>query len=40
MYGYIIPSVINKDLVAPKKVFTFGKVSFDTEVVSNIEDLQ
>ena len=40
MYGYIIPSVINKDLVSPKKVFTFGKVSFDTEVVSNIEDLQ
>jgi hypothetical protein len=40
MYGYIIPNVINKDLVAPKKVFTFGKVSFDTEVVSNIEDLQ
>jgi hypothetical protein len=39
MYGYIIPNAINKNLVASKKVFTSGKVSFDTEVVSNIDDL-
>ena len=39
MYGYIIPNAINKDLVASKKVFTLGKVIFDTEVVSNIDDL-
>ena len=39
MYGYIIPNAINKNLVASKKVFTSGKVSFDTEVVSNIDDI-
>ena len=39
MYGYIIPDVINKDLVAPKKVFTNGKVLFTTEVVGNIDDI-
>ena len=39
MYGYIIPNAINKDLVASKKVFTLGKVIFDTEAVSNIDDL-
>jgi hypothetical protein len=39
MYGYIIPNAINKNLVASKKVFTSGKVSFDIEVVSNIDDI-
>ena len=39
MYGYIIPSVINKDLVATKKFFSKGKLAFDSEVVVNINDL-
>ena len=39
MYGYIIPSVINKDLVATKKFFSKGKVTFDSEVVGDINNL-
>lgn len=39
MYGYIIPSVINKELVSTKKFFSKGKLTFDTEVVSDINDL-
>jgi len=39
MYGYIIPAVINKELVATKKFFTAGKVTFDSEVVGDINDL-
>jgi hypothetical protein len=39
MYGYIIPNVINKELVSTKKFFSKGKVTFNTEVVSNINDL-
>jgi len=31
MYGYIIPSVINKDLVATKKFFSKGKLTFDSQ---------
>jgi hypothetical protein len=39
MYGYIIPSVINKELVATKKFFSKGKLTFDTEAVSDINDI-
>ena len=39
MYGYIIPSVINKELVSTKKFFSKSKVTFSTEAVSNINDL-
>lgn len=39
MYGYIIPSVVNKELVATKKFFSKGKMNFTTEVVANINDL-
>ena len=40
MYGYIIPAVINKELSATKKFFSKGKLSFTTEAVSNINDIQ
>ena len=39
MYGYIIPNVINKGLIATKKFFTAGKVTFDSEVVGDINNL-
>jgi len=39
MYGYIIPNVINKELVSTKKFFSKGKMNFTTEVVANINDL-
>lgn len=37
--GYVIPDVINQDLASVKKVYTKGKVTINTEVVSNINDL-
>jgi hypothetical protein len=40
MYGYIIPAVINKELVSTKKFFSKGRVNFTTEVVSDINDIQ
>ena len=40
MYGYIIPAVINKELVATKKFFSKGRVNFTTEVVGDINDVQ
>jgi hypothetical protein len=39
MYGYIIPDIVNKGLVATKKFFSKGKMNFTTEVVANINDL-
>ena len=37
--GYIIPDTINKDLGAVKKHYTKGKVTVNTETVSNINDI-
>ena len=39
MYGYIIPDIVNKGLVATKKFFSKGKMNFTTEVVASINDL-
>lgn len=40
LYGYIIPSVINQELVSAKKFFTKGKVTFDLETVNSIDDIK
>ena len=34
--GYLIPNVIQRDLVAPKKVLSPSKINFDVEVVSSV----
>lgn len=39
MHGYIVPNVINKELVATKKFFSKGKMNFTTEAVGNINDI-
>ena len=37
--GYIVPDTINKDLGAVKKHYSKGKVTVNTETVSNINDI-
>jgi len=32
--GYLIPNVIQKDLIAPKKAFNYSTVNFTTEIVT------
>ncbi len=39
IYGYIIPSVINKELVSTKKFFSKGKVIFSAEAINNIDNI-
>lgn len=33
--GYLIPNVIQKDLIAPKKVLSPSRITFDTEIISS-----
>lgn len=40
LHGYIIPEVTNKELVAAKKAYTKGRLVFEEEVVSNIENVR
>jgi hypothetical protein len=32
--GYLIPNVLQKDLISPKKALSYGRVNFTTEIVS------
>ncbi len=32
--GYLIPNVLQKDLISPKKALSYGRVNFTTEVIS------
>ena len=33
--GYLIPNVIQKDLIAPKKVLSPSRITFDTEIIAS-----
>ena len=37
--GYLIPNVIQRDLIAPKKVLSPSKINFTTEIVNTIPEL-
>ena len=39
MHGYIVPNVINRELVATKKFFSKGKMNFTTEAVGDINNI-
>jgi hypothetical protein len=32
--GYLIPNVLQKDLISPKKALSYGRVNFTTEIIS------
>jgi hypothetical protein len=39
MYGYIVPNILQKDLASIKKYHSKAKLTFNPEVVSNINDV-
>ena len=39
MYGYIVPNILQKDLSSIKKYNSKVRISFNPEIVSNIDDI-
>ena len=40
MYGYIVPNILQKDLSSINKYNSKAKISFNPEMVSNIEEVE